>query len=68
MDNNHKMIVWSSAWALIGGIVVCTGCMHGQALSDSGEEFKHEPDCKALGEVAKHAWSELHSILDDERG
>jgi hypothetical protein len=68
MDNNHRMILWSAAWALIGGTVVCTGCMRGQVVSDSSETFAHEPGCKAAGEVSTHPWAELHQILDSERG
>lgn len=68
MDTNHRMVTWSAAWALIGGQVVCTGCMQGQTVSSSGESFPHEPDCKASAEVAALPWAELHEILDAERG
>lgn len=68
MDTNERMIRWSAAWALIGGIVVCTGCMNGQSITHSEETFPHEPGCKAKGEVTEMPWAELHQILDDERG
>jgi hypothetical protein len=68
MDTNRQMIIWCSAWALIGGTVVCTGCMQGQVLSDSAEEFAHQSGCKAMGEVAVYPWAALHQILDEERG
>lgn len=64
MDSNQRMIAWSSAWAMIGGHVVCTGCMRGQAISASEDAFPHEPNCKAKGEVAELPWAELHQILD----
>ena len=68
MDSNQRMIAWSSAWALVGGLVVCTGCMRGQAVSLCEDVFPHEPSCKAKGEVARMPWAELHRILDVERG
>lgn len=68
MDSNQRMIAWSSAWALVGGLVVCTGCMRGQSVSLCEDVFPHEPGCKAKGEVAEMPWAELHQILDYERG
>jgi hypothetical protein len=68
MNNNERMIRWSAAWALIGGTVVCTGCMNGQSITRSGESFPHEPRCKAKDEVTEMPWAELHQILDEERG
>lgn len=43
MDSNQRMIHWSAAWALVGGIVVCTGCMRGQPITQSGESFTARP-------------------------
>ncbi len=68
MDGNQRMISWSSAWALVSGLVVCTGCMRGQSISLSEEVFPHEPVCKAKNAVADMPWVELHQILDRERG
>lgn len=68
MDSNQRMIAWSSAWALVGGLVVCTGCMRGQSVSLCEDVFPHEPSCRAQGEVAQMPWAELHRILDVERG
>jgi len=68
MDSNQRMIAWSSAWALVGGQVVCTGCMRGQSISLGEDVFPHEPSCKAKGEVVRLPWAELHQILDSERG
>lgn len=68
MDSNQRMITWSSAWALVGGQVVCTGCMRGQSMSLNRDVFSHEPSCKAKGEVAESPWAELHRILEYERG
>jgi hypothetical protein len=68
MENNQRMITWSAAWALIGGIVVCTGCMNSQTIKQCEEPFPHEPGCKAKDEVTERPWAELHQILDDERG
>lgn len=53
MDSNQRMIAWSSAWALAGGQVVCTGCMRGQSISLNEDVFPHEPGCKAKGAVAE---------------
>jgi hypothetical protein len=64
MNSNQRMIYWSSAWALVGGVVVCTGCMRGQSLSNSGESFTHEDNCTAKDEVTVMPWAELHQILD----
>jgi len=68
MDGNQRMIAWSAAWALIGGVVACTGCMHSQPISDADKAFPHDPTCTARDEVATRPWAELHQILDDERG
>jgi hypothetical protein len=68
MNSNQRMIRWSAAWALVGGVVVCTGCMRGQPIFQSGEPFTHEPNCGDRDEVAAMPWAELHQILDDERG
>jgi len=68
MDSNQRMIHWSAAWALVGGVVVCTGCMRGQPITQSGESIAHEDDCKAKDGVAAMPWAELHQILDQERG
>ena len=67
MNNNERMIRWSAAWALIGGMVICTGCMRGQSITHSNETFPHEPDCKAKDEATEMPWAELHQILDEER-
>jgi hypothetical protein len=68
MDSNQQMIIWSAAWALIGGLVVCTGCMRGQSIIHSNLPFPHEPECKTKNDVAELPWAALHQILDDERG
>jgi hypothetical protein len=68
MDGNQRMIDWSAAWALIGGLVACTGCMRRQRVSDADEPFPHDPNCTAKDEVASRPWAELHQILDVERG
>ncbi|OCX25902.1 hypothetical protein BBI10_00370 [Pseudomonas graminis] len=68
MDCNQPMIAWSSAWALVGGLAVCTGCMRGQSISLSEDVLPHEPSCKAKGQVARMPWAELHQILDFQRG
>lgn len=68
MDSNQRMIAWSSAWALIGGVVACTGCMQSQTISNAEEPFPHNPNCKAKSEVDPKPWAGLHDILDFERG
>jgi hypothetical protein len=68
MDSNQRMIAWSAAWAIVGGQIVCTGCMRGQFISLSGHVFPHEPRCNAKGEGAEMPWAELHQILDLQRG
>ena len=68
MDSNQRMIAWSSAWALVGGLVACTGCMQAQSVSLCEDVFPHEPCCKAKGGVAQMPWEELHQLLDFQRG
>jgi hypothetical protein len=68
MDSTQHMIDWSAAWALIGGVVACTGCMHTQPISKAEEPFPHDPSCAAKDEVASKPWAELHQILDVVRG
>lgn len=68
MDSDERMIQWSAAWTLAGGLVVCTVCMRGQPISQSGEFFTHEASCKAKNAVAAMPWAHLHQVLDDERG
>lgn len=68
MDSNQYMTKWSAAWALIGGLVVCTQCMRAQSISQSGEPFAHEPHCKSREELSDTPWADLHQILDKERG
>jgi hypothetical protein len=68
MDSNQRMLIWSSAWALVGGQVVCTGCMQSQSIHSSDETFIHEPGCKARDAVQALPWAELHQILDFARG
>jgi len=68
MDSNQRMITWSSAWALVEGQVVCTGCMRTQTILESDKPFIHEPGCITGGESASMPWVHLHEILDFERG
>lgn len=68
MDSNQRLITWSTAWALVGGLVVCTGCMRSQSVSHCEAAFIHEPGCMAKDDVAELPWVELHEILDYERG
>ena len=68
MDNDHRMVIWSATWGLVGGMVVCTGCMQGQRLSRSAAPFPHEPACRYKDEVGEAPWAELQDILDLERG
>jgi hypothetical protein len=68
MDSNQRMITWSSAWALVEGQVVCTGCMREQPIFQSEQTFIHEPGCTAKDAVEPLPWAELHQILDCERG
>jgi hypothetical protein len=68
MDNNQRMILWSTAWTLIAGMLVCGRCMKSQCITDSHLSFPHEPTCQAKETVAQMPWAELHEILDHERG
>lgn len=68
MDRNRCMIAWSSAWALVGGVVACTNCMQSQSISRADQPFPHDPACGVRAEVASRPWVELHEILDKERG
>ncbi|RMR62310.1 hypothetical protein [Pseudomonas cichorii] len=65
MDGNQRMIAWSAAWALIGGLVACTWLY--AEISDADEPFPHDPNCAAKDEVASRPWAELHHILDVKR-
>ncbi|CAI8763163.1 transposase [Pseudomonas sp. IT-P100] len=64
MDSNQRMIIWSSAWTLVEGQVVCTGCMREQPIFQSEQTFIHEPRCIAKSAVETVPWAELHQILD----
>lgn len=68
MDGNQRMITWSVARALIGGVLACNGCVQSQPISDADEPFPHDPDCEAQSKVALRPWVELHDILDTTRG
>jgi hypothetical protein len=62
MDGNQRMIAWSAEWALIGGVVACTGCMQSQPISKAEEPFPHDPSCAAKDGRCKSAFS----ILGDQ--
>lgn len=59
---------WNAVFVLVGGNVVCSGCMAGQKLQQSEENFPHSPGCKHDDEDTKRPWRVLHKILDCERG
>lgn len=59
---------WNAVFVLMGGCVVCSGCMVAQPLGQSEERFPHSPECKHDDEDTQHPWKVLHDILDHERG
>lgn len=59
---------WNSVFVLIGGRVVCSGCMTAQLLTESEKSFPHSPGCKHDDDETQHPWQTLHELLDAERG
>lgn len=54
---------WNAAFVLMGGSVVCSGCMAAQLLSQSEETFRHSPGCKHEDEESQHPWKVLQTFL-----
>lgn len=59
---------WNAVFVLMGGSVVCSGCMVAQPLSQSEERFPHSPGCKHDDHQTEHPWKTLHDLLDQARG
>lgn len=59
---------WNAVFVLMGGSVVCSGCMVAQPLSASHQRFPHLISCKHEDEDTQRPWATLHEILDNERG
>jgi hypothetical protein len=68
MNTDHRLIAWGSAWALVGGLVVCVVCKRRQPATHADEPFPHAPGCTAVGHVDECPWVSLHDVLDRERG
>jgi hypothetical protein len=61
---NEAVINWCKAWVLIGGVVTCSKCLHGQPLSERGESFPHGPSCDRHDDAEVNPWVALHDILN----
>lgn len=68
MTTDQRLIAWSTAWALIDGVVLCASCRCIQPVSQSDELFAHEQSCMAERAAGSSPWIELHDILDTARG
>lgn len=69
MDKNVQQLVeWNSVFVLMGGVVVCSGCMTPQSVLDSNKDFPHVKGCKHDDAETRRPWEILHSVLDAVRG
>lgn len=69
MDANvQDLLEWNSVFVLMGGSVVCSGCMIAQPLMAAGEPFLHEAGCKHDDVFTQHPWITLYQILDRNHG
>ena len=68
MNMDHAIILWSTRWTLVGGVVVCGQCLQGQGLSEDHRQFEHGSGCSNADEAGMHPWPDLHDILDAARG
>ena len=59
---------WNSVFVLMGGNVVCSGCMASQPLTQSEKSFPHSPGCKHDDEDTQRPWQKLHECIEKERG
>lgn len=64
MDPNiQRLMFWSATFVLMGGTVVCTGCMTAQSLADNHKDFPHADGCRYADAHARRPWDDLHAIL-----
>jgi len=69
MDKHvQQLMAWNSTFVLMGGAVVCTGCMKPQSVLDSNKVFPHAKGCKHDDAETRRPWDTLHSVLDAVRG
>lgn len=68
MNRDEKIALWDARWTLVAGMVVCTGCLQGQRLSQSGDPFLHESGCRRAEIAGSSPWMNLRDIFDAERG
>lgn len=60
---------WNAVFVLMGGSIVCSGCMTAQPLTQSEMSFPHSPGCKHVDvDETQHSWETLHELLDAARG
>jgi len=59
---------WNAVFALIGGSVVCSGCMMAQPLEDETQVFPHKSDCKHDDPSTQHPWWVLQQLIEQVRG
>lgn len=69
MDANvQQLLEWNAVFLLMGGSVVCSGCMAAQPLMAAGVEFTHGEGCKHDDDFTQHPWITLYQILDRNHG
>jgi hypothetical protein len=68
MSTDEKLTLWNARWTLVAGMVVCTECLQGQRLSQSGDPFLHEWGCCRAEIAEAWPWMNLHDIFDAARG
>jgi len=67
-ENTQKLIEWNAVFALMGGAVICCGCMNAQPILAAGKPFPHETGCKHDDAFTQHPWITLYQILDRNHG
>jgi hypothetical protein len=69
MDANvQELLEWNAVFLLMGGSVVCSGCMIAQPVMAAGEPFPHEGGYKHDDDFTQHPWITLYQILDRNHG
>jgi len=68
MSTDHQLMLWNSNWAVVSGVVICTGCLRSQQLSEAENAFVHDTACRTSEVADTHPWTALHLILDTARG
>jgi hypothetical protein len=59
---------WNAVFVMMGGSVVCSGCMMAQQLEDERQVFPHAIGCKHDDPDTQHPWWTLQQLIDQVRG